>query len=70
MYKTLLISLLLFVPALQAANQDRFQLEDAGFKLVEEAYYIRDTTDDHSKLVFDPTLRGKTDRFIYKFMKL
>ncbi|WP_340679646.1 class I SAM-dependent methyltransferase [Paraglaciecola sp.] len=50
-------------------NIVKFQLEDAGFKLIEEAYYLRNSADDHSKLVFDPTIRGKTDRFMYKFVK-
>jgi len=45
------------------------QLQEAGFKLIEEAYYLRNAEDDHTKLVFDPTIRGKTDRFIYKFVK-
>jgi predicted methyltransferase len=25
--------------------------------------------DDHSLLVFDPKIRGKTDRFVFKFRK-
>lgn len=50
-------------------NIVKFQLEDAGFTLIEEAYYLSNPADDHSKLVFDPTIRGKTDRFIYKFVK-
>ncbi|KXI26916.1 class I SAM-dependent methyltransferase [Paraglaciecola hydrolytica] len=47
----------------------KFQLKDAGFKLIEEAFYLRNESDDHTKLVFDPSIRGKTDRFIYKFVK-
>lgn len=47
----------------------QFQMDEAGFKLVEEAFYLRNSADDLSKLVFDPAVRGKTDRFIYKYVK-
>ena len=30
---------------------------------------LRNPADDHSLLVFDPAIRGKTDRFVYKFRK-
>lgn len=40
-----------------------------GFKLVGESQHLRMAGDDHTKLVFDPTVRGKTDRFVFKFMK-
>jgi predicted methyltransferase len=26
-------------------------------------------SDDHSKNVFDPAVRGKTDRFVFRFKK-
>ena len=41
----------------------------AGFELVGESPLLRVGGDDHSKLVFDPAVRGKTDRFILKFRK-
>ncbi len=41
----------------------------AGFKFVGESQHLRVASDDHTKLVFDPTVRGKTDRFVFKFMK-
>ena len=41
----------------------------AGFKYVGEDKALRNPADDHSKLVFDPAIRGKTDQFIYKFRK-
>lgn len=41
----------------------------AGFKLVSESQHLRVTGDDYSKSVFDPALRGKTDRFVFKFKK-
>jgi predicted methyltransferase len=41
----------------------------AGFVLVGESPLLHVAEDDHSKLVFDPTIRGKTDRFVLKFVK-
>jgi predicted methyltransferase len=41
----------------------------AGFKLEATSDLLRNPADDHSLLVFDPKIRGKTDRFIFKFRK-
>lgn len=41
----------------------------AGFVLESESDMLRVASDDHSKLVFDPAVRGKTDRFVYRFRK-
>jgi predicted methyltransferase len=41
----------------------------AGFVLAGTSKLLRNPADDHSKLVFDPAIRGKTDRFIFKFKK-
>lgn len=41
----------------------------AGFVLVGSSDILRNPADDHSLLVFDPNIRGKTDRFIFKFRK-
>lgn len=41
----------------------------AGFRLVGESQHLRVASDDHTKLVFDPAVRGKTDRFVFKFIK-
>lgn len=41
----------------------------AGFVLEAESKMLRNPADDHSLLVFDPKIRGKTDRFIFKFRK-
>ncbi len=41
----------------------------AGFKLEAESKILRNPADDHSLLVFNPAIRGKTDRFIMKFRK-
>jgi predicted methyltransferase len=41
----------------------------AGFKFAGESQHLRMTGDDYSKNVFDPVLRGKTDRFVLKFTR-
>ena len=41
----------------------------AGFVLEGESKLLRNSADDHSLNVFDPKIRGKTDRFVYKFRK-
>jgi predicted methyltransferase len=41
----------------------------AGFVLAGTSDMLRNPADDHSLLVFDPKVRGKTDRFILKFKK-
>lgn len=43
--------------------------ERAGFRLEAESPILRNSDDDHSKGVFDPAVRGKTDRFLYRFRK-
>lgn len=44
-------------------------LEKRGFKLIKTSNVLENLRDDHSKIVFDPTLRRKTDRFIMLFEK-
>ena len=41
----------------------------AGFVLAGTSDLLRNGADDHSLLVFDPKIRGKTDRFVFKFKK-
>jgi predicted methyltransferase len=41
----------------------------AGFVLVGTSDILRNPADDHSLLVFDPKIRGKTDRAFFKFRK-
>ncbi|ANY19745.1 hypothetical protein A6F68_01228 [Tsuneonella dongtanensis] len=41
----------------------------AGFKLAAQSDLLANPADDHTKNVFDPAIRGKTDRFLYKFVK-
>lgn len=43
--------------------------ERAGFVLEAKSDLLANPADDHSKLVFDPAVRGKTDRFVYRFRK-
>jgi predicted methyltransferase len=45
------------------------EVEAAGFKFVGEDDSLKNPADDHSKNVFDPSIRGKTDQFVYKFRK-
>jgi predicted methyltransferase len=41
----------------------------AGFKLDAESSILANTSDDHSKNVFDPSVRGRTDQFLFRFRK-
>jgi len=41
----------------------------AGFKLDGESTVLANPADDHSKMVFDPAIRGKTDQFLLRFRK-
>jgi predicted methyltransferase len=43
--------------------------ERAGFVLDGESQLLRNPADDHSINVFDDKIRGKTDRFVFKFRK-
>jgi predicted methyltransferase len=45
------------------------QVEAAGFKFEGESKVLANPADDHTKAVFDPSIRGHTDQFIYKFRK-
>lgn len=47
----------------------RADFERAGFVLEAQSELLRVATDDHSKNVFDPSIRGRTDRFVYRFRK-
>lgn len=41
----------------------------AGFRFDGESRVLANPDDDHTKLVFDEAIRGKTDRFLYRFRK-
>lgn len=45
-------------------------LEKRGFKLLKTSKLLENKADDHSKLVFTPELRRKTDRFVMLFEKI
>lgn len=47
----------------------RADFERAGFVFDGESDLLRNPGDDRSKLVFDPAVRGKTDRVVYRFRK-
>ena len=47
----------------------RADFERAGFVLDGESPLLRNPADDHKLLVFDPAIRGKTDRFALRFRK-
>ena len=45
------------------------QMTSAGFAFDGESDVLRSAEDDYAKNVFDPAVRRKTDRFIYRFKK-
>jgi predicted methyltransferase len=45
------------------------QMNAAGFVLDGESDLLRSLTDDYAKSVFDPEIRGRTDRFVMRFRK-
>ena len=47
----------------------RAEIEGAGFAFDGENDAIRNSTDPHTAIVFDPSIRGHTDQFVYKFRK-
>ena len=47
----------------------RADFERAGFKLVATSDVLANPEDDHTLSVFAPAIRGKTDRFLFKFVK-
>jgi predicted methyltransferase len=45
------------------------QVTAAGFRFVRASRLLANPADDHSKKVFDQTIRGHTDQFVYLFRK-
>ncbi|NOT42941.1 MAG: class I SAM-dependent methyltransferase [Alphaproteobacteria bacterium] len=45
------------------------QVLSAGFKLEAESDLLKNPADPHTANVFDPSIRGKTDQFVFKFVK-
>jgi len=51
------------------AAELRRQVEAAGFIFDGETAAVRNPSDDHTLSVFDAGIRGRTDRFVYRFRK-
>lgn len=47
----------------------RAEVEAAGFVFEAQIDDLQNDADDHSLSVFDPSIRGRTDQFVYKFRK-
>jgi predicted methyltransferase len=47
----------------------RQEIEAAGFVYESQSDALRNPADDHTRLVFDPRIRGKTDQVVFKFRK-
>ena len=47
----------------------RAEVEAAGFVLEAESTMLANKDDPHAVKVFDPSIKGKTDRFAYRFVK-
>lgn len=45
------------------------EVTSAGFKLAGEGAFLHNPADDHSKSIFDPSIRGHTDQYALKFVK-
>jgi len=48
---------------------DKADVLAAGFKLDAESSILANPSDDHTKGVFDPSVRGHTDQFLFRFKK-
>ena len=48
----------------------REEVETAGFVLDAESTVLANKKNSHSIKVFDPSIKGETDRFAYRFVKL
>lgn len=47
----------------------REEVEAAGFVLDAESTLLANKDDSHSIKVFDPSIKGETDRFTFRFVK-
>ncbi len=47
----------------------RKEIEAAGFKLVGRSNALHNPADDHTSRIFDASVRGKTDKFMYVFQR-
>ena len=44
-------------------------MAEAGFKLEAESDVLRNPADPHTAVIFDPSIRGKTDQVVFRFRK-
>jgi predicted methyltransferase len=49
--------------------QVKSELQAAGFKLAGESDVLKNPADPHTATVFDPSIRGHTDKMLFKFVK-
>ena len=47
----------------------RTEVESAGFKFDGQTDVLRNPADPHTAIVFDPSIRGKTDQVVFRFRK-
>jgi predicted methyltransferase len=47
----------------------RQEVESAGFKFDGQSDVLRNSADPHTAIVFDPSIKGKTDQFVFRFRK-
>lgn len=47
----------------------RAEIESAGFRFDGSLPILANPADPHTAIVFDPSIRGKTDQFVYRFRK-
>jgi predicted methyltransferase len=47
----------------------RQEVEGAGFKFDGESDVLRNPADPHTAIVFDPSIRGRTDQVVFRFRK-
>ena len=45
------------------------EVTSAGFELAAEGNFLHRPDDDHTKPIFDPSIRGHTDQYALKFVK-
>jgi predicted methyltransferase len=55
--------------AIQETASARAEVEAAGLVLDAESTMLANKDDPHSSKVFDPSIKGETDRFAYRFVK-
>ncbi len=59
------------IPKLHRIERDQVvrEVTAAGFRLVDEGSFLRRPADDHTKPIFDPSIRGHTDQYALKFVR-